>query len=270
MDDTPQQMLAFDEQARRVVVMLRSGDLVTLRRSDKVIGKEPVGEWKEERRSKLPASGLSSLSGAPGDASRFVGIHQTTTTPPDLWLLDAKTGHKAALTEINPELQEQTLGRVEQIKWTGSNAAKNRGYLIYPVGYEAGTKYPCVILCKSWDDTFIHGGNGGMIGNFAPQALANCGFVVLMLEDAIGPCPRGTWKDLPGGVSEAFRAMDNFDTARRELDRRELIDPKIRSRSNGIQPDKLDRGFHHHALERDVGRRGFRRLGNLQLRHLSR
>ena len=230
MDETPQELLAFDEQARRVVVLLRNGDLVTLRRRDKVIGKEDVGagsasEWKEEQRTKLPASGLGSLSGASGDTRRFVGIQQTTTTPPDLWLLDAKTGHKAALTQINPELQEQTLGRIEQIKWTGANESKNRGYLIYPVGYEAGTKYPCAILCKSWDSTFIHGGNGGFSSNFAPQALANCGFVVLMLQDAIGPYPKGTWKDLPGGVSEAFRAMDAFETARRELDRRGLIDP---------------------------------------------
>jgi dipeptidyl aminopeptidase/acylaminoacyl peptidase len=168
--------------------------LVTLRRSDKFIGKGnfgvgPAGEWKEERRTKMPAAGLSSLSGAAGDTRHFVGIHQTTTTPPDLWLLDAVTGHKAQLTQINPELQEQTLGRVERIKWTGANASKNWGYLIYPVGYEAGATYPCVILCKSWDDTFIHGGNGGLISNFAPQALANCGFVVLMLGDAVGPCP---------------------------------------------------------------------------------
>ena len=219
MDDTPQQMLAFDEQSRHVVVMLRNGEIATLHRSG------DAGEWKEEQRTKLPASGFANLAAVPGERRRFVGIHQSTTTPPDLWLLDAKTGHKAALTQINPELDEQTLGRVEQIKWTGANASKNQGYLIYPVGYKEGTRYPCVILCKSWDDTFIHGGNGGLISNFAPQALANCGFVVLMLEDAIGPYAKGTWKDLPGGVSEAFRAMDAIETARRELDRRGLIDP---------------------------------------------
>ena len=220
MDETPQQMLVFDEQARRVVVMLRNGDLVTLRRSDKTAGK-----WKEEQRTKLPASDLRYLSAAPGDTRRFVGIHQTTTVPPDLWLLDAKTGHKTALTEINPELQGQTLGRLENIQWVGSNAARNRGYLIYPVGYKAGTRYPCVILCKSWDDTFIHGGNGGYSSNFAPQALVNCGFVVLLMQDSIGPYPKGTWERLPGGVSEAFRAMDAYETARRELDRRGLIEP---------------------------------------------
>jgi dipeptidyl aminopeptidase/acylaminoacyl peptidase len=218
MDKTPREMLAFDEKAGRVVVILRNGDLVTLRRKE-------AGAWAEELRTKLTASGFEHLSGATGDTSRFVGVHQTTTMPPDLWLLDVKTGNKVALTRINPELQEQTLGRVEQIQWTGANASKNRGYLIYPVGYQAGTKYPCAILCKSWDDTYIHGGNGGFISNFAPQALANCGFVVLMLADAIGPYPKGTWKDLPGGVSEAFRAMDAFETARRELDRRGLIDP---------------------------------------------
>ncbi len=217
MQETPREMLAFDEQARRVVVRLRNGDLVTLRRA--------AGAWKEERRTKLPASGFGGLAAAAGDTRRFVGVHQSTTEPPDLWLLDAKMGYQAALTEINPELREQTLGRVEKIEWLGGNAAGNWGYLIYPVEYEAGRRYPCVILCKSWDDTFIHGGNDGLKANFAPQALANCGFMVLMLESAVGPYPRGTWESLPGGLSEAFRAMDAFETARRELDRRGLIDP---------------------------------------------
>jgi dipeptidyl aminopeptidase/acylaminoacyl peptidase len=220
MQDTPQEMLAFDEQARRVVVRLRNGDLVTLRR----IG-TGAGAWREEQRTKIPDSGLRDLAAAGGDMRRFVGIYQTTTVPPDLWMLDVKTGAKAALTEINPELGEQTLGRVEKIEWVGSNASRNWGYLIYPVGYQAGTRYPCVIMCKSWDDTFIHGGNDGLKANFAPQALANCGFVVLMLESAVGPYAQGTWKRLPGGLSEAFRAMDAFETARRELDRRGLIDP---------------------------------------------
>ena len=219
-DEPPAELLAFDEQARRMVIKTRGGAIVTLRKAD-----TGAGEWKEEQRTKLPESGLSALAMVPGETRRFVGIHQTTTEPPDLWLLDVQTGHKTAFTEINPELREQTLGRVEKIEWPGGNSSKNWGYLIFPVGYEAGTRYPCVILCKSWDDTFIHGGNDGLRSNFAPQALANCGFVVLMLADSVGPYAKGTWKELPGGISEAFRGMDAFESARRELERRGLIDP---------------------------------------------
>ena len=47
-----------------------------------------------------------------------------------------QNGAQTALTEINPELREQTLGRVEKIDWAGGNAVRNWGYLIYPVGYE--------------------------------------------------------------------------------------------------------------------------------------
>ena len=221
MQETPQAMLAFDEKARRVVVRLRNGDLVTLRRADSA-----AGAWTEERRTKLPASGLTGLAAAPGEMRRFVGIHQTTTVPPDLWILDAQTGHQTALTEINPELREQMLGQVQKIEWAGGNEVRNWGYLIYPVGYEKGRRYPCVIMCKSWDEAFIHGGNDDLKANFAPQALAGCGFIVLMLKDAVGPFPRGSWEKLPGGISEAFRAMDAFETAKRELDRLGLIDPK--------------------------------------------
>jgi dipeptidyl aminopeptidase/acylaminoacyl peptidase len=219
LEETPQEILAFDRQGRRVVVMLRSGELAILRRIT-----DSAGIWKEEQRIKLPTTGLRGLAAAPGDTRRFVGVHQTPTVPPDLWLLDAQTGRKAALTEINPELAGQTLGRVEKIKWLGSNEAHHGGYLIYPVNYRSGTRYPGVIMCKSWDDAFIHGGSDGLSSNFAPQALANCGFVVLMLMDAVGPYPKGTWARLPGGISEAFRAMDGYESARRELDRRGLID----------------------------------------------
>jgi dipeptidyl aminopeptidase/acylaminoacyl peptidase len=220
MDQTPQEVLVFDDQARRIVVRAADGDIVILRKTDAAAGK-----WTQQQRIKIPASGLRDLAASPADPSRLVGIHQTPTEPPDLWLLDPKTGHKAALTEINPELREQSLGKVEMIKWLGGNKAKNWGYVIYPVGYQAGTRYPCAILCKTWDNTFIHGGNGGLRSNLAPQALANSGILVLMLGDSAGPYPRGTWKNLPGGISEAFRGMDAFETAKHELDRRGLIDP---------------------------------------------
>jgi len=220
LDDAPGQMLAFDGPSGRAKVILRSGELATLRRSGAT-----GGAWKIAERQKLPAARLDGLTMAAADGGRFVGVRQTVTTPPDLALLDVATGRLATLTEINPELREQTLGRVETIRWPAANGSKVEGYLIYPVDYAQGQRYPGVILCKSWDEGFIHGGNDGLIGNFAPQALANLGFVVLMMQDAVGPYPRGTWKGLPGGISEAFRAMDAFETALRQLDRLGLVDP---------------------------------------------
>ena len=53
-------------------------------------------------------------------------------------------------------------------------------------------------LVQVWDDTFIHGGNDGMSSNFAPQALANCGFLVLMFKYSAGPYPQGDMEGAAG------------------------------------------------------------------------
>ena len=236
------------------MVMLRNGDLLTLRRSDEAAGAVEGGAANE-----TAGLGLSKLSAVPGETRRFVGIHQTTTVPPDLWLLDAKTGSKTSLTEINPELKEQTLGARGKDQMGGQQRGQELRLFNLPGGLPAGHALPLRDLMQDpGTTTFIHGGNGGMISNFAPQALANCGFVVLMLEDAVGPYAKGTWKGLPGGVSEALRAMDALRNGQAGAGSARA-DRSGAGRHHGLQPDELDRSILRSRTRRRLGPRPFLR-----------
>ena len=82
--------LAFDEEARRIVLRADNGDVVILRKTDAA-----AAQWTEQQRIKIPASGLRGLATSPADPSHFVGIHQTPTESPDLWLLDVKAAASA-------------------------------------------------------------------------------------------------------------------------------------------------------------------------------
>ena len=97
MDETPEELLAFDDRAQRIAVRMRNGDLVILRRTA-----DADGAWREEQRTSIPAAGLSNLVAIPGDVPRFAGIHQTPIEPPDLELLEIPSGYHVALTEIQP------------------------------------------------------------------------------------------------------------------------------------------------------------------------
>jgi dipeptidyl aminopeptidase/acylaminoacyl peptidase len=80
-------------------------------------------------------------------------------------------------------------------------------------------------MAKGWDETFIHGGQGYR-SDFAPQPLANGGVVVLLMSDR--PGSRAAIKahpDAPGELGEAVAVIEQFKAARREMEKRGLIDP---------------------------------------------
>ena len=61
---------------------------------------------------------------------------------------------QVALTTNNPELTGVPLARGEVIRWKGKDGMEIEGVLTYPVGYQAGRRYPTVAV--------IHGGPSGV------------------------------------------------------------------------------------------------------------
>lgn len=89
------------------------------------------------------------------------------------------------LTVHNPELRNLALGASEVVKWKGSDGMEIEGILIYPVGYQRGTRIPVVAQIHggpagAWTQTFagVYGNNG--------HVLAGQGFGVFY------PNPRGS------------------------------------------------------------------------------
>jgi dipeptidyl aminopeptidase/acylaminoacyl peptidase len=117
------------------------------------------------------------------------------THPNDIYVADLTGGKEHRLTRLNEAfLKDVALPGLERIAWKAADGLDIEGYLMRPVGWTAGKKYPMVV--------WVHGGPNGMHGQqwfFDSDVLAGHGYAVFM------PNPRGS-----SGYGEKFqRAVMN-------------------------------------------------------------
>jgi dipeptidyl aminopeptidase/acylaminoacyl peptidase len=108
------------------------------------------GDGSTER---LRTDGVHPRTPYVSEKGEVVFIGQESERPPEIY--SAKTGEwqPIRLTEFNAELDGKPMGVVETVSWSGPDGFDQNGVLIYPPGYEAGRKYPLVLV--------IHGGPMG-------------------------------------------------------------------------------------------------------------
>ncbi|WP_420463253.1 S9 family peptidase [Candidatus Palauibacter sp.] len=80
------------------------------------------------------------------------------------------------LVDVNPHVREIALGEETEINWQSSDGKMVGGVLVYPVGYEEGTRYPLIVT--------IHGGPASadvlrFNGGYSAQVYAGAGYAVL-------------------------------------------------------------------------------------------
>ncbi len=113
-------------------------------------------------------------------------VREDVSHPVDVWTARVQNGSVAwkQLTDMNPQADEITIGAVEKTAWKSRDGLEIQGFLVKPINYEPGRRYPLV--------TWVH---GGPAGNHGPryyamgtrfQLLAAKGFLVLL------PNPRGS------------------------------------------------------------------------------
>lgn len=177
------------------------------------------GEWREKARSEFAEGGTMGSSFA-SDGETLVGVVQSAAVPPDILRIDTRSGKRTLLTNLNPEYERITLGRIKDIKWTNWFGSTTAGQLIEPVGYEPGKRYPFVLMATASGDEFVS--DLPYTTAFAPQSLANAGFVVLLAKYPIdNKIPAGQY---PGLMSEAFNWMGMVESAIDLLSQQGLID----------------------------------------------
>lgn len=80
----------------------------------------------------------------------------------------AKIEKAAQLTELNPAFKKKTPAKAEVIRWKGSGGDDVEGIVYYPSGYEAGKKYPLVVMIHggplgadmdAWDESWAYPAN---------------------------------------------------------------------------------------------------------------
>lgn len=146
-----------------------------------------------------------------------------TTNPGDLFYINLKTGEKEQLTKINEEfLQTRELSMPEAIEYEGADGWKVNGWIMKPIGYQEGKKYPLILE--------IHGGPHAMYANTyfnEFQILAALGFAVLYTNprgshgygqkfvDAVrGDYGGNDYRDLMAAVDYAMEQYDFIDQDR--------------------------------------------------------
>jgi dipeptidyl aminopeptidase/acylaminoacyl peptidase len=110
----------------------------------------------------------------------------------DLFVQDVLSGHRHQITDVNPQLKELALGRLEAISWRSFDGMEIWGLLLTPPGRDTARGLPLIV--------YSHGGPiGGVTYGLFPQfahtvgqvdpypveALASAGYAVLF------PMPRG-------------------------------------------------------------------------------
>lgn len=113
------------------------------------------------------------------DFKSFAFPASAPDVPGDLYFWSAGTKTPKKLTNLNPWVEGRALGTQKVVKYPARDGLEIEGILVYPVGYEAGRRYPLVVI--------VHGGpesnysNGWVTRYSEPaQVLAGKGFAVFL------------------------------------------------------------------------------------------
>jgi dipeptidyl aminopeptidase/acylaminoacyl peptidase len=144
-------------------------------------------------------------------------------TPDEVFVARADGSGEARVTRFNDAwLAEVTRVPAERLTWTVADGTEIEGWLVKPVGYEPGRRYPMVLK--------IHGGPHSAYGHTyfrTFHVLSNAGFFVLYPNPrgsshyghAFMYATRGQWGEMDGedflkGVDAALARYPDIDPAR--------------------------------------------------------
>jgi dipeptidyl aminopeptidase/acylaminoacyl peptidase len=132
----------------------------------------------------------------------------------DGWTLPVDGGTPTRVTGVYDSLDSEfALPRQEKISWKGVDGVAVEGLLFYPIGYEAGKRYPLVVQLHGGPQESDKFGYGpGVIVNYVP-VLASKGYAVLrpnyrgssgygsaFLRDVVGSYFKNMHLDVMAGV----------------------------------------------------------------------
>jgi acylaminoacyl-peptidase len=188
-------------------------------------GQRRLFEIELASRRIVPLSNLGTLRGFDAGRSGVVYALDNLGGPAQLYHVDLRNATVAQFTHHDGEkLAGFTLGEYQPFTFRGWNNEPVHAYLVKPVGYEAGRKYPVVLL--------IHGGPEESLGNefhysWNAQTFAGAGYAVLLIDfhgspgygQAFTDAVRGHWgdrplEDLQKGWSYALGAFPFLDGTR--------------------------------------------------------
>ena len=165
----------------------------------------------------------SGINVAPDGSIIF--LSSTMKSPAEIYRINSDGSGRASLTNVNENLLRYfPIADAESVEWKGALNAPVQGWIVKPGFFQAGRKYPLIVL--------IHGGPQGAWGNnwgyrWNPQIFANAGYVVFMpnprgstgfgqkfVNDISGDWGGKAFIDIKNGVAEVLRTKDYIDKNR--------------------------------------------------------
>ena len=125
-------------------------------------------------------TGAGQVEGFSVSAKTIVFARSTLKSPADLFKSAASGGNETRIVQTNVErLADTQMGDFEFYTFKGADNATVQGYVVRPVGYVKGRKYPVAFI--------IHGGPQGAMTNefhyrWNPQTYAGAGFAVVAVN----------------------------------------------------------------------------------------
>ncbi|HEX6716993.1 MAG TPA: Atxe2 family lasso peptide isopeptidase [Pyrinomonadaceae bacterium] len=109
------------------------------------------------------------------DQTLVACVRYNATLPPEIAVLDLATGAVRTLVDVNPEFKNIRLSPATKLEWTNTYGHKTYGYLVKPLDYEPGKRYPLIITTYA-AGAFLRGAVGD---EYPIQVFAANGFAVL-------------------------------------------------------------------------------------------
>jgi dipeptidyl aminopeptidase/acylaminoacyl peptidase len=103
-------------------------------------------------------------------------IVDSSTSPPEVAVLDLPRHQVRRLFDLNPEFANLKLSSPVRMDGTNVDGDPWFAYLIKPINYEPGNKYPLIVTGYAASDGFLRGGSGD---EYPIQVFAAHGFAVL-------------------------------------------------------------------------------------------
>ncbi len=158
-----------------------ASEVIFLRREGANLGSQGIYSWNIERDSvrKIYGDNLRHLSACASAGDGLVCFSDSPGHPRIIVSLNFVDGLVTTRFDPNPEFDRVLVGETERIEWKNEYGVKTWGYIVRPLSYEEGRRYPLVIVQYRARACF----KGGVGDEYPVHLFAAAEFMVLCFDE---------------------------------------------------------------------------------------
>lgn len=159
------------------------------------------------------------------DGRKLIFLSSSMTSPAEIYSANVDGAEVTALTSVNTELMNQAnLKAAEEVEWTGAVGKKIHGFIVKPTNFDAGRKYPLLVLIHggpqgAWTDNWGYRWNAQVFANagyvvFAPNPRGSTGYGQQFVNEISADWGGKAYIDIMNGVADVLRRNSFIDKNR--------------------------------------------------------